>query len=371
MMRKTVQALLLIFTLMGWNAAFAQRQIETIGLAAPPAGQPASSARQLAISDAMRNAIEVGVGVFITAETSVQFSELLEDKIYKKTQGFARLDKILSEGPTTSGTYQIRALVTVDGRAIATSLRSIIRGFNDPRIAVIIGETVEGEREWKGAATSIAIAKALAEVGFRVIDQRQIEQNVGREELLAILDSPRALAQLGTRLKVDLILYGTARATRFHNAILDRNKLIAFQGVVELSLVDVLTAQTIWPNSFEGLNYDGTLENAANATFKLIGTDSAKALVSKLTELMQGGGCNAVYLVKVSGFRNFLSFNTFLQKLAATTGVNNVQSRDFDTSGTLIEVEFCGKTEELAIILENLELEVVAITGRELRARAK
>jgi hypothetical protein len=355
MMRKTVQALLLIFTLMGWNAAFAQRQIETIGLAAPPAGQPASSARQLAISDAMRNAIEVGVGVFITAETSVQFSEVLEDKIYKKTQGFARLDKILSEGATASGTYQIRALVTVDGRAIATSLRSIIRGFNDPRIAVIIGETVEGEREWKGAATSIAIAKALAEVGFRVIDQRQIEQNVGREELLAILDSPRALAQLGTRLKVDLILYGTARATRFHNAILDRNKLIAFQGVVELSLVDVLTAQTIWPNSFEGLNYDGTLENAANATFKL----------------MQGGGCNAVYLVKVSGFRNFLSFNTFLQNLGATTGVNNVQSRDFDTSGTLIEVEFCGKTEELAIILEKLELEVVAITGRELRARAK
>lgn len=354
--------------------SYAQRQVEAIGQAAPNAGQTVSSARQMALSDALRNAVEQGVGVFLTAQTLVQNSELIEDKIYKRSQGFARLDQVISEGATANGVYQVRILATVNGRAIATSLRSIIQGFNDPRIAVVIPESVEGVRDWKGNAAGIALAKAISDIGYRVVDQRQIEQNVGREELVALTDSPRALAQLATRLKVDMVLTGRAKATPLPNppASLVRNNLIPYQGVLELTLVDALTAQVIWTDSFDGLNYDATIESAVTATFKAIVSEASSSVVTRLNQWIQGAMSSApVYILKVTGFRSFSTFNAFVQKLSATPGVQNVQPRDFDASGTLIEIEFKGKAEELAVLIENLDLEVTAITGREIRARAK
>lgn len=362
------------FCLVFFGQAMAQRQLEAIGQAAPNTGQPVSSARQAALSDALRNAVEQGVGVFLTAQTIVQNAELLEDKIYKKAQGFARLDKILLES-TTNGIYQVKILATVDGRAIATNLRSVIQGFNDPRIAVVIAESVEGTQNWQGGAAGIALAKALGDVGYRVVDQRQIEQNVSREDLIALTDSPRALAQLATRLKVDMVLSGRAKATRLANppVALVRNNLLPFQGIIELSLVDALTAQVIWTDSFDGLNYDATVESAVAITFKsIIAENAAPAVVSRLNQWIQGALDTApVYLLRAVGFRNFSSFNTFIQRLAASLGVKNVQPRDFDTAGTLIEIEFRGKAEELAVLLEGLGLEVTAITGREIRARAR
>jgi hypothetical protein len=362
-----------LFMFWCWVSAFAQRQVETIGQAAPNAGQAVISARQAAITDALRNAVEEGVGVFLTSETQIKNAELLEDKIYKRAQGFARLDRIVSEGAVSS-IYQVRIVASVDGRAIATNLRSIIQGFNDPRIAVVISESVEGERNWQGAAAGISLAKALGDVGYRVVDQRQIEQNVPREELIALTESPRALAQLATRLKVDMILGGRAKATKLTNppAALVRNNLIPFQGIVELSLVDALTAQVVWTDSFDGLNYDATVETAVAATFKTISETAGLAVVSRLNQWIQGGMASApVYLLRVSGFRNFSSFNTFLQRLGAAAGVQNLQPRDFDAAGTLVEIEFKGKVEELAVLLESFGIEVIAITGREIRARAK
>ncbi len=365
--------IILLWLVFGFHQVSAQRQVESIGQAAPNAGLAVSSARQLALSDALRNAVEQGVGVFLSSETQVKNAELIEDKILKRSQGFARLDKILSES-ANNGIYQVRIIATVDGRAIATSLRSIIQGFNDPRIAIVIPESVEGLRDWNGNAAAIALAKALADIGYRVVDQLQIEQNVSREELVALTESPRALAQLATRLKVDMILTGRAKATRLPNppAALVRNNLIPFQGVLELRLVDALTAQVIWTDSFDGLNYDATIESAVGITFKSIVTEASPAVLSRLNQWIQGAMASApVYLLRAIGFRSFGVFNTFIQRLAASPGVQNVQPRDFDSAGTLVEIEFRGKVEELAVLLEGLGLEVSAITGREIRARAK
>lgn len=370
-MKKITMFVLLVFV---WSIANAQRQVETTGQAAPNVGQAVASARQAALSDALRNAVEQGVGVFLTSETRIQNAELIEDKILKRAQGFARLDQVLAEGPTSAGIYQVRILATVDGRAIATSLRSIIQNFNDPRIAVVIPESVEGLQNWKGNAASIALGKALADIGYRVIDQRQVEQNVTREELLAITESPRALAQLATRLKVDMVLTGRAKATRMPNPppALTRNNLIPFQGVLELTLVDALTAQVIWADSFDGLNYDATIESAVTITFKSIVAEASPAVIGRLNQWIQGALSSApVYLLRITGFRTFGTFNAFIQRLGASTGVQNVQPRDFDVAGTLVEVEFKGKVEELAVLIEGLGLEVSAITGREIRARAK
>jgi hypothetical protein len=357
------------------GAAAAQRQVTAEGQAAPPQGQPAINARPLAMDDALRNAVEAGVGIFLTSETQTKNYELISDTILKKAAGFARLDQVVSEQATSDGRYVVRVKATVQGQAIATSLRAIIKGFNDPRIAVYLEETVDG-RPAPGQPASTALAKALGDAGFRVLDPKQVEQNAGRDAALAAARDPKTAAQLAARLRVDMLLVGSARAAKNANPSPELVKagIQSYSGIVEARLVDATSSQIVWADQFReaavGTNPDVA---STDALKKTVDNTAAGKLLDGLRKAIQPGAlaANIVYAVKVSGFQSFSAFNTFVQTLATLNGVTNVQPRDYDAAGTLIDVEFGGTTTALATLLESAGLTVTGITGREISARAK
>jgi hypothetical protein len=356
------------------SSAFAQeREIETNGEAAPGANQTPIEVRELAITDALRNAVEIGVGVFLTSQTQTKNFELLEDKIFKQSKGFARVKEIISEGATPSGAYRVRIKAVVSSQKLVTSLRQVIRGFNDPRIGVYLKETLDGKPA-PGQAGSVALAKALVNLGFRVLDPQQLEAKLSRDKLIASLENPQALRQAQTTLGVDLIVTGTVRGTRITNPpkeVTDSGNL-SISTVLETKLIDIKTAQIVWTDQYTdaeiGLAIDETASRAARNTAAL----SLNDLIERLLQYVQQGSDAApsVYLVKVSGFKSYGAFNAFVQKLSTQTGVSNVQARDFGKISE-IEVEFKGTVQGLAQLLDKLGLEITAVTGGEIRANAK
>ncbi|HWG85880.1 MAG TPA: hypothetical protein VNT60_10415 [Deinococcales bacterium] len=374
MTTRRIPALLAAILLLG-GLASAQRQVTTEGQAAPPAGQPAINARQLALDDALRNAVETGVGIFLSSETQTKNYELISDTILKKAAGFARLDQIVSEGATPDGRYVVRVRATVQGQAIATSLRAIIKNFNDPRIAVYLDETVDG-RQAPGAPASTAIAKALNDAGFRVLDPKQVEQNAGREAALAAARDPKTAAQLASRLRVDMLLVGNARAAENTNPSpeLTRAGIKSYSGIVEMRLVDATSSQIVWTDQFTDAAV-GTNPDAAStdALKKAVEKTASTKLLDGLKKIIQPGAAasNVVYVLKVSGFTSFSAFNNFVQTLSTAAGITAVQARDYDSAGTLIDVEFGGSTTALATLLETLGVTVTGITGREISAKTK
>lgn len=356
------------------SSALAQeREVQANGEAAPGANQSPIEVRELAILDALRNAVETGVGVFLTSETQTKNFELLEDKIYKQSKGFARVKEILSEGATPSGRYQVRIKAVVSSQKLVTSLRQVIRGFNDPRIGVYLKETLDGKPA-PGQAASITLAKALVNLGFRVLDPQQLEAKLSRDQLIASLENPQALQQAQTVLGVDLIVTGTVRGSRLANPPVEvtASGNLSISTVLETKLIDIKTAQIVWTDQYSdaeiGLAADETASRAARNTAALSLTD----LTERLLQYVQQGGDAApsVYLVKVSGFKSYGAFNTFVQKLSTQTGVSNVQARDFGKISE-IEVEFKGTVQGLAQLLDKLGLEITAVTGGEIRANAK
>ena len=356
--------------------AFAQeRSVEVEGEAAPNPGQGAITARQLAIDNALQRAVEIGVGVFLTNETVVKNFELISDKIYKKSSGFARVDRIV-EQHEQDGKYYVKLSAIVSSNKLRSKLREVIRNFNDPRVGVFLIETVDG-KPVSARSASTEISKALINLGFRVLDQAQLEAKVKRDQVMASLDNPAALKRVAATLQVDLLILGTARASKVPDqpgSPLAQAGRVASRGVVELRLVDALTAQVGWTDQFDNGENDLTLEAAASAALKTSGSTAAEALVPQLTGWIQSAlEAVPVFSLKVSGFKSFSNFNAFLQKLATQPSVKNVQSREYNASLTLIEIEFSGKPESLALLLEKLGLVITNLSGggREITARVK
>jgi hypothetical protein len=313
------------------------------------------------------------VGVFLTSETRTKNFELLEDNIFKQSKGFARVKEITSEGATPNGTYRVRIKAVVSSQKLVTSLRQVIRGFNDPRIGVYFNETLDGKPA-PGQAGSIALAKALVNLGFRVLDPQQLEAKLSRDKLIASLENPQALRQAQTTLGVDLIVTGTVRGTRITNPpkeVTDSGNL-SISTVLETKLIDVKTAQIVWTDQFTDAEVGLAIDETASRAARVAAALSVNDLTERLLQYVQQGGevAASVYLIKISGFKTFSTFNAFVQKLSTQTGVTNVQPRDF---GPIIEieVEFKGSVQGLAVLLEKIGVTITAITGGEIRANAK
>ena len=98
------------------------------------------SDRDSAIRNAAQTAVEQVVGVYINSQTLMQDLKIQLDEVYKKSQGFVKGIKILSEDKLDSTLYKVQARIDVDtspnGKLI-DELTMILQ-LNDPRIAVIV-----------------------------------------------------------------------------------------------------------------------------------------------------------------------------------------------------------------------------------------
>jgi hypothetical protein len=373
-MNKSIFAVILA-VLLSLSVGFAQqKQLVVQGEAAPNAGKEPVTARQAAIDDALRAAVEQGVGFILTSETVTKNYELISDQIFKKAAGFARLDKVNREGATSSKTYSVEITATVNNAAIMDGLRKTLKQFNDPRVAIFIDENIEGNNRLSPAST--AIAKYFIDLGYRVLDKSQVEQNAKRDELYAASQNPAAAAEIAKRLKVDFVVVGVLEVKSESVAsslggLLGgalANAVKTQEATLEIKLVDALSAQIAYSDRFSikfpPVGDSSPLNDVINR--------SLKPLQERFSSWIQNGLNNIatiVYVLKVSGF-DFLSFDDFVQKLKAQTGISDVQARDFDAAGTNMEVSFSGNTTELARLVSRLGVTVTGVTGREITGKA-
>jgi hypothetical protein len=144
-------------------------------------------ARENALHNAFRMAIEQVVGVMITSKTVVQDTQLLQDKIYSKSSGFIKTYTITRESFENNGCrLQVRATVStahLQQGLDEAKLLSIKMG--KPRLAVIISE----RNITADPALSSADSPARSDIAESVIQdflQKKEYNMVDRETLVAL-----------------------------------------------------------------------------------------------------------------------------------------------------------------------------------------
>ena len=199
------------------------------GVAALPAQGGADIARDYALADALRKAVEQGVGTFVSSETRVENFQLISDNIYSQTKGYVSSYRVVTEG-LEGALYRvvIRAVVKLDD--IENDLAAIgllVLEQGRPRIMVMVKEAENWSTFWsddRGLSQSMIetmIVDAFQQKGFPVVDAATVRENLEKEQLRRILDGDNEAAVLvGLKVGAEVVVTGLAErmATRKHVA---------------------------------------------------------------------------------------------------------------------------------------------------------
>ncbi|SMB81991.1 flagellar assembly protein T N-terminal domain-containing protein [Deinococcus hopiensis] len=343
--------------------AAAEQSIQVQGQA-PITSTPAA-ARQAALNDAVRNAIEQVLGAYISSSSTLRTTdefEQLQQRLIKRSDGFGRVTQVLSE-QQQGGTYTVTVRVTVARPSLEQELKAFLTQKGDPRIIVVIPEVIL-RRTVPDPAVETEVQRALIAAGYRVIDLKQSELNTLRDVVRGGDLDDQARSELGTRFKADLLVTGEAFAQEYGGVLNQRG----YTARLELKMIDLATGQIVFSDAYTGTGTAPTDEVAGKTALQNVAKTAVPSLPGALLGWLSGNGRAAgrTFTVRLQGVPNFRSLTDMLARVRASAGVNAAQNRQFDNAGALLEVEYNGAPEDLAQLLEDLGLKVTGLSAGEI-----
>jgi len=318
-------------------------------------------ARDHALRDALRKAVEQGVGTLVSSETRVQNFQLLSDKVYSQAQGYVSSYRVLTES-REGETYRVvvRAKVKLDKiEGDLGAIGILISEQGRPRVMVVVKE-LDNQDDWNvddrmmsQELTETMIVDAFQSKGFPVVDAATVKQNLERDQLKKILAGDnQAAVLLGLKTGAEVVVAGTAQRS-------SERKQVPYSGTtadfykVKLSVraVNTASAEIIGSSALVRevpFNADNARQQAA---------DSASAeLVAKILRgwkkhenITQIHAENADY-AKVQQLKSEI--------MSKVRGVVSVISRDLTGTDALLEVVSQSSSQE---ILDDLGTRKLAV----------
>ncbi len=344
-MKKTIILIgLLALALFPARAQDELREITTDGTASVLNNDKAM-ARDVAIQDALRNAVEQVTGTVVSSSTVVENAMVVEDNIYSKAKGYVKAYSILSEGEADGGlTYNVRVKAQVRAGAIKEDMADILRGAGNPRLMVLITERNIGQSEYSGLDVNLNVAENtimenMRNKGFEFVDQETAERSMRKDKALAAMQGDdQAAAAIGDRAGAEVIIVGKSFAKEAPGVSDMLGGMKSMQSTVSVKAINtddgrVLVSKT---QSDKTVHIDevagGTkaIEMAANKAADYL----AEEIVKKFAR-----SSNTVTL-NVTGIANYQMYTDLVNILKyEVRGIKGVSERDMTGTTGLIEVD--------------------------------
>jgi len=314
------------------------------------------SSRDMAIHDALRQAVEEAIGTLVDSQTIVQNYSVLQDEVYTKSQGFISDYSIISTRQD-NGVIIARVNVTVDTEQNSKLMTKLQRlkmidlGLHDPRIGVIIPEYYL--HPIPDSAAETAIINKLTEAGFRrIVDSRQLTTirnfdifaAVGRGDLTAAL-------QVATSHQLDYLVIGEA-FSEYAGSDAGYN-IKSCRARVEAKLIKVDTGEIIATQGFHSSGLDITEFTAAKKSLQNVGNLAGKFFVDKL--LAYASNPEKGLQIKIININNYNKVSTIERLLKQMSGVTHVFIRDYKAGTVLLDINYTGTNTAMASMLESME----------------
>lgn len=226
-------------------ALLAQQSVTASGTAAI-LNKDSAQARDRALENALRNAVEQVIGTMVDSETLVKNNELLSDKIFTQTHGYISTYKILSEksDPDTN-LYSVSVEAVVKQGNLEEDLGGLgllMRRVQMPRVAVALEE--------EGDAASATLLRLLKDKGFFVVDTGERFQNEQFvREFLGM--APPQQADLMKKYGAEVVILGSARGSQ-GSSVGKSGSLTSFSASVSLKALKTDTHELMGTSSGSG-----------------------------------------------------------------------------------------------------------------------
>jgi hypothetical protein len=347
--------------------------------------------KDAAIEQAKRDAVEIGLGAYISSETVVTATSLT-DNIYSKAQGFVKTFKVISENKGPDGNWEVT--ISAEVTAILdevmqdeAALQTLLSSMNRPRIIFMIREINLVDN----IPTTFAETKLLSmffEKGFDVVDRQMVQALKGEPDYEdALSGNVSAAAKIASQLGAEVIVIGETKislggvffGTTSVNSTMsvkiiktDTGAILAVANATgkstdtSASLAatnSVIHEEEYWPN---GKPKDRRLGSAT-----ILGREIIRQLIEKWSTA-QSNFVKCYIVLKNADFMSYTMFETFL-KAQTVSGIRNAYSKSLNDGIAEYEIEFEGKAMDLAMGLsktqpDGFNIKVTGITGNRITA---
>jgi hypothetical protein len=314
-------------------------------------GNARDLARDAAIEDAQKRAVEQAIGILIDSQTQVENYQLISDKILSQTKGYIKRYNIASE-TVDSGLLRVQINAEVALGRLTDDLSGIgilLGRMHKPRTMVMVTEQNIGRDVyawWMGAhgeQTDISVVEnafmeKFTEKGFEFIDHQVAIKEITvtgayRTEDLSVAQAKTLAAQADA----EVVIIGKAIAT-FYDDIGGGMKSI--QADLAVRAVRIDTGQVIATASAHAAAVHISEITAGTEALKKAANQSAEEMLSKILAVYskETGGTRSVNITVIGlNKTQFAKFKDVL--LNQVRGIKDLHERSFSNVTAKISVD--------------------------------
>ena len=355
---------LILALLCGGIPAFGQ-QVQTITAEGVGAvfGNDRAIARDQAIQDALRKAVEQAVGTLVSSETMVQNFQTLNDRIYTQTQGYIQKYRVLSETPGSNvHTVTIQATVAIgDLEKDLQALGFLLGQVGKPRIMILVAEQQIGRDSlnywWgpgRGAQANLNVAEntimdRFREKGFDIVDPQAQAGSIKVPPALQVADlSNQNAITLGKQVDAEIVIIGKALARSVGS--IAGTSMKSVQANISMRAIQIDNARVLSSgNENAAAVHIDEVTGGAEAIKKASVKISDKMMDDILKNFQKRVGATTTVSLVVFGLADADDIRKFKTSvLGQVRGVEGIHERSFSENMVKMDVDVRGSAQSIS-----------------------
>lgn len=336
--------------------------------------------KDAAVDQAKRDAVEVGLGAFISSETEVTATSF-SDNIYSKAQGFVKTFKVLSESKGPDGLWEvtIEAQVTQILDQVMQdemALQTLLTSMNRPRVIFLVKEDNLIDQIGTDFAET-QLLKMFYDKGFDVVDRQLVSALKGKSDYdQALAGNVAAAAKIASQLGAEVLVLGSAKISSGGKVKFGKRESNMYSGqadingkIIRVDTGEILAVVPQARGKKVHISESTAGINAVNAAAEVLGTDIIRQLILKWST-QQSNFIKVYFVLKNVDFGSYMAFESFL-KAQMVPGIRNAYAKSLNDGVAEFEIEFEGKAVNLAMGLsqtspDGLSFKITGMTGNRL-----
>jgi hypothetical protein len=323
-----------------------QGWVEVTGIAAIKSGN-LGLAKDEALKDAKRVAVQEVLGSMVSARSDVKNFELVRQTVTSKSEGMIETFSIVSSQAVSEVEYHVRIKAKVSEAMINQTIEEVVASQGKPRMMVLVDESFNNKPDGNKVAQTELEAQFIAQ-GFPFVDRATVEKIVSknRHKIAAALGGNNAAArELGVDAGAEIILVGSSRVKEAGK--IAGSQLISVQADLNLRVIDINTGKILTAGQEHGAYPHINAESGGAMAVRKAVTPLREKLVGDIVKLWDINRANTIALL-VTG----LDYEKLMVLRGELTekvrGVKAVNPKGSAGKAAKLEVEFEGSSFDLA-----------------------
>ena len=333
------------------------------------------AARDRALEDAQRKAVESAVGTMISAETVMENYQIISDRILAKSSGYIKNYNIVSSG-AENGIYKvvIKALVATGNLSSdVDAISALLKRKGMPRVFVVVPEAILGSTAMTTGQSGTmnmqsaesGLIAALQNAGFLIVDPDVLTGKLEISQIYRKGDVDNGMAKkIGSLSGAEVVIYGRA-AVQVSNLSVLKSKVA--RASANIRAVNVQTGQIIAMSTLNHPKKAPAAYHDAVGTIllKKVGEAAAADLIKQIVKQWQKDTSGATRIVLTVKGVKFRSAKQLKAAMGEMRGVSSIQRRSLKRGVAVFDVNVKAGVENFANSLDGLKVgrKKIEITG--------